>query len=142
MLLLLLATEVVGFDGAYKMIADGGAMVLLGFILWVLAKKFPAMADKIAESHNTAIRDCMDAQRNLVEAFRADEREARSLFRVEQEAGRIHYTTLIRDERAACDERAARIEAQMHAHTARIEELHGTLIELRVRGGPIHPEGT
>lgn len=130
MLALIQATDPEGTLGIFKMVSEGGALVLLGFILWTLARRMPAIADRISEGHAKAIETMTVAHAKAIDTFAAESREARLLYRQEQEAARQQTGAIIRDERAACEARHARIEARLDEHSKHLEKVGTALTQL------------
>lgn len=128
-----------------RMILEGGALVLLGWILRALFTRVPIMVDtmakahtdavtKIADSHTAACKALAEAHDKAVQTFRDECRDTRSMFRQEQdtargaergnqEAARALALTLAAAERTACEARQARLETMINGQGTTLGKL-------------------
>lgn len=129
------------FSGIADLAAKGGTVALLAGIVYLLIRRAPVIADRIADSHTKAIDACTAAhvkaidtcvagQSKQLEAFQSEARETRSLFRQEQDAARQQSAALLREERATCDARMARLEQKLDANRERFGDLSECLTKL------------
>lgn len=113
-----------------RLVSDGGAVVLLGFIVVFLVKRVPTMLDRLTDENAKAAKEHSESLGKTLETFSTEQHETRSMFRQEQEAARATQTSLLREERAACDARQARIEARLDDHDGKLDGIGQSLVLL------------